>query len=84
MAQAEQAEQEQEEAEELALTEEDIAMMYSAVMESVELMKEINATGDDDDESLAALASNKSYLETALAKDCWTDEDLTEANALIT
>ena len=81
---ATQAEQEeQEEAVDEALTVEEIAMKYSNMMESVALMKEINATGDDDDESLAALAANKSYLETELARDCWTDEDLTEANALI-
>tara|TARA_R110002096_G_scaffold115260_1_gene249560 strand:- start:481 stop:732 length:252 start_codon:yes stop_codon:yes gene_type:complete len=75
--------EEQEEAADEALTVEEIAIMYSNVMESVALMKEINATGDDDDESLAALAANKSYIETSLARDGWTDEDLTEANALI-
>lgn len=78
-----QEEQEGQVEEEEVLTEEEIVMMYSTVMESVELMKEITATGDTDEESLEALANNKSYLETAIAKDFWTNEDLTEANALI-
>ena len=58
------------------ITVEEIAQHYRAAMDSVNLINEIVASGDTDDESVDALKRNKEHLEIMVAKDFWTTEDL--------
>ena len=58
------------------ITAEEIARHYSSAMDSVNLINEIVASGDTDDESVDALKRNKEHLEIMVAKDFWTTEDL--------
>ena len=58
------------------ITVEELASNYSAAMDSVNLINEIVASGDTDEESVAALDRNKEHLKIMLAKDYWTTEDL--------
>ena len=64
-------------------TAEEIAQHYSAAMDSVNLINEIVASGDTDEESVDTIARNKEHLELMVAKDYWTDEDMTAVNAAI-
>jgi hypothetical protein len=65
----------------MELTAEQIAKHYSAAMDSVNFINEINAGEHDErmtaEEKADALARNKSHLEIMLAKDFWTNQDLT-------
>jgi hypothetical protein len=67
----------------LSPTTEEIAQHYSAAMESSSLINEIVTSGDTDAESVDALSRNKEYLESMVAKDFWTTEDLTPFTAAI-
>ena len=58
------------------ITVEEIASNYSAAMDSVNLINEIVASGDTDEESVDTLDRNKEHLKIMLAKDYWTTEDL--------
>ena len=65
----------------MELTAEEIARHYSAAMDSVNFINEINA-GDHDERMTAeekadALSRNKDHLKIMLAKDFWTNQDLT-------
>jgi len=62
---------------------EEIAQHYSAMGDSVNLINEIVASGDTDEESLDTIARNKEHLELMVAKDFWTTEDMTAVNAAI-
>jgi len=64
-------------------TAEEIAQHYSAAMDSVNLINEIVASGDTDEESVDTIARNKEHLELMVAKDFWTNEDMTPLNAAI-
>jgi hypothetical protein len=62
------------------ITPEQIAKHYSAAMDSVNLINEINAGEHDTmtaEEKADALSRNKAHLEIMLAKDFWTNQDLT-------
>ena len=65
----------------MELTAEQIAQHYSAAMDSVNFINELNAGQHDErmtaEEKADALARNKSHLEIMLAKDFWTNQDLT-------
>ncbi len=65
----------------MELTAEEIAQTYSAAMDSVNFINELNAGQHDErmtaEEKADALARNKSHLEIMLAKDFWTNQDLT-------
>ena len=54
----------------------EIAQHYRAAMDSVNLINEIVASGDTDEESVDTLKRNKEHLKIMLAKDYWTTEDL--------
>jgi hypothetical protein len=57
------------------ITPEQIAKHYSAAMDSVNLINEINAGEHDTmtaEEKADALSRNKAHLEIMLAKDFWT------------
>ena len=61
------------------ITPEQIAKHYSAAMDSVNLINEINAGEHDTmtaEEKADALQRNVDHLKIMLAKDFWTTEDL--------
>ena len=65
------------------VTAEEIAQHYSAAMDSVNLINEIVASGDTDEETMDTKARNVEHLEIMVAKDFWTTEDLAPLNAAI-
>ena len=58
------------------LTAADIAQHDRAAMDSVNLINEIVASGDTDEESVDALKRNRNHLKIMVDKDFWTTEDL--------
>ena len=58
-------------------TAEKIARHYSAAMDSVNLIKGDKPEGIDDADWADTVARNKEHLNIMLAKDFWTNEDLT-------
>ena len=70
------------------LTTEQIAKHYSAMGDSVDLINAIiagDAMADDDAaDKQDCVNRNVEHLELMVAKDYWTDEDMTAANAAIT
>ena len=65
------------------ITAAEIAQHYSAAMDSVNLINDIVASGDTDDESVNTLKRNKDHLKIMVAKDFWTTEDLKPLNDAI-
>ena len=63
------------------LTPEQIAQHYSAAMDSVNLINAGQPEGMDDAEWADCLSRNKEHLRIILAKDFWTDQDLTPLQA---
>ena len=59
------------------LTPEQIAQHYSAAMDSVNLINSGKPEGMDDAEWADCLERNKEHLRIMIAKDWWTDQDLT-------
>ena len=57
--------------------EQEIARHYSAAMDSVNLINAGQPEKMADDEWADTVARNKEHLKIMLAKDFWTDEDLT-------
>jgi hypothetical protein len=57
-------------------TVEEIARHYSAAMDSVNLLNAGQPEGMDDDEWADTLKRNQDHLQIMLAKDFWTNEDL--------
>lgn len=70
------------------ITTEQIAQNYSAMGDSVDLINAIiagDAMADDDaEERQGCVDRNVEHLELMVAKDYWTDEDMTAVNAAIT
>jgi len=67
-------------------TEEEIAQDYSAMLDSVNLINEMRTNPPEDmtDEEVAdCISRNVEHLELMVAKDYWTDEDMTEVNKAI-
>jgi len=58
-------------------TTEQIALHYSAAMDSVNLLNAGKPEGMSDAEWADTVARNKEHLNIMLAKDFWTTEDLT-------
>ncbi len=69
-------------------TAEDIAQHYTAMGHSVDLINRIIAGDEDEDMEAAdrqdAVDRNVRHLEIMVAKDFWTNEDMTAVNAAIT
>lgn len=59
------------------LTPEEIQRHYSAAMDSVNLINAGKPQGMDDEEWADCVRRNKEHLEIMVAKDFWTDHDLT-------
>jgi hypothetical protein len=70
------------------LTAEQIAQNYTAMGHSVQLITDViagDAMADDDaEERQGCVDRNVEHLELMVAKDYWTDEDMTAVNAAIT
>ncbi len=69
-------------------TAEEIAQHYTAMGHSVDLINDIVAGNQDDDMEAAdrqdTVDRNVEHLQLMVAKDFWTTEDMTAANAAIT
>jgi hypothetical protein len=59
------------------LTPEDIQRHYNAALDSVNLLNAGKPEGMTDEDWADCVARNKEHLRIMLAKDCWTDQDLT-------
>jgi len=60
------------------MTPEEIAQSYKAAMDSVNLINDMIAAGKTvDPEDRDTIKRNVEHLEIMVAKDFWTDEDLT-------
>lgn len=59
------------------VTAEQIAQHYKAALDSVALINGAQPEGMEDAEWADTVARNKEHLNIMLAKDFWTDEDLT-------
>jgi hypothetical protein len=59
------------------LTPEQIAKHYDAAMDSVNLINAGKPEGMTDEDWADCVARNKEHLRIMLAKDFWTDQDLT-------
>jgi hypothetical protein len=70
------------------LTAEQIAQNYTAMGHSVQLITDViagNAMADDDaEERQGCVDRNVEHLQLMVAKDYWTDEDMTAVNSAIT
>ena len=70
------------------LTTEQIAQNYTAMGHSVQLITDViagDAMADDDaEERQGCVDRNVEHLELMVAKDYWTDENMTAVNAAIT
>jgi len=62
---------------------EEIAQHYSAMLDSVNLINGGQPEGMEDDEWADCVSRNKEHLSLMVAKDYWTDEDMTAVNAAI-
>lgn len=65
------------------VTTEEIARHYSAMLDSVNLINGGQPEGMEDDEWADCVSRNKEHLTLMVAKDFWTDEDMTAVNAVI-
>jgi len=65
------------------LTPEQIAQHYSAAMDSVDLLNAGQPEGMDDADWADTVSRNVEHLRIMVAKDFWTDEDLTPFNDAI-
>jgi len=70
------------------ITTEQIAQNYTAMGHSVQLITDViagNAMADEDaEERQGCVDRNVEHLELMVAKDYWTDENMTAVNAAIT
>jgi len=67
----------------MELTTEEIAQNYTAMGHSVELLNAGKPEGMEDADWTDTVARNVEHLELMVAKDYWTTEDMTAANAAI-
>ena len=64
-------------------TAEQVAFYYTASLDSVTLVDALVAQDTRDDDEVDTLRRNVEHLELMLAKDWWTDEDLTPFEASV-
>jgi hypothetical protein len=65
------------------ITTEEIAKHYTAMGHSVDLLNAGKPEDMEDDDWTDTVSRNVEHLEQMLAKDYWTDEDMTAVNAAI-
>jgi len=63
--------------EKIEITTEEIAKNYAAALDSVNLINELKAKETLTEEDEKTIQRNLEHLEIMLAKDYWTNEDLT-------
>ena len=68
---------------EVEITQEEIAQSYSAAMDSVNLINAGKLDEMSDDDWTDIKSRNIEHLQIMVAKDYWTDEDLTPLNSAI-
>ena len=68
---------------ELEITAEQIAKHYSALLDSVNLINAGKQEGQTDEEWADCLARNQEHCRLMLAKDFWTNEDLSVVEAVV-
>ena len=61
----------------------DVVETYSALMDSVRLIEELQVKGDLDAEEQDTLDRNLEHVRLMLTKDFWTDQDLSRAEAVL-
>tara|TARA_R100001460_G_scaffold58144_2_gene97991 strand:+ start:621 stop:866 length:246 start_codon:yes stop_codon:yes gene_type:complete len=70
------------------ITAEEIAKHYTAMGHSVQLITDVIAgdemAGDEAEERQGCVDRNVEHLQLMVAKDYWTDENMTAVNAAIT
>jgi len=64
-------------------TQEEIAQHFTAMGHSVDLLNAGQPEDMDDDDWDDTVSRNVEHLELMVAKDFWTDEDMTAVNAAI-
>ena len=67
-----------------APTAEQIAQHYSAAMDSANLINDLMAQDSRTTEEQDSVSRNVNHLESMVAKDFWTTEDMTPLNNAIT
>ena len=67
----------------MELTAEEIAQNYTAMGHSVDLLNAGKPDDMENDDWKDTVARNVEHLELMVAKDYWTSEDMTAANAAI-
>ena len=65
------------------MNEQEIAAAYSAMLDSVALINAARANPDDYADDETVVARNVEHLGIMIAKDFWTDEDMTSVQAAI-
>ena len=65
------------------ITPEEIARHYSAAMDSVDLLNAGQPEGMTDEDWADTVSRNVEHLKIMVAKNYWTDEDLTPFTAII-
>ena len=65
------------------ITKEEIAAHYTAMGHSVDLLNAGKPDDMEDDDWTATKARNVEHLELMVAKDYWTDEDMSAVNKAI-
>ena len=65
------------------ITAEEIAANYTAMGHSVDLLNAGKPEGMEDDKWTATVSRNVEHLQLMVAKDYWTDENMTAVNAAI-
>lgn len=65
------------------LTSEEIARHYDAAMDSVNLLNNGKPESMSDEDWADTVSRNKEHLNIMLAKDFWTDEDLSPLQAAV-
>ena len=68
---------------EITLTPEEIARNYTSTLDSVNLIAELKAKAELNEEELAILARNVEHVNLMLAKTYWTTEDLAPLQAAV-
>ena len=61
-----------------------IEQHYAAMAVSVDVINEIIASTEKDEESIFVITRNITHLEEMLTKDFWTSEDMSDVNAAVT
>ena len=65
------------------ITAEEIAQHYTAMGHSVDLLNAGKPEGMEDNDWADTVSRNVEHLQIMVAKDFWTDEDMTAVNAAI-